>query len=200
MPTRVTYNRDREVLDLIRVGVFAQLEGNFIESGNNNNYRFRFYTNQIEDMKDLVSRVSGKPPVNSVVISVSSNELYQKLRELGFYRFNTDNWNLPRVGRFSAAGRVEYLRAVIDAIGNVDVDKTVPVVKLSSINRNGLSQIANAFKGGALTGPYDKRWFLAWKGSNAIDVLNYLDWRFNNRRNQRGAELIRAVRWSDYLV
>lgn len=200
MATGVKYNREQELLDLIRVGVFTQLEGNFIEAGNRNNYRFRFYTNQIEDMRDLIERVSGKPQTNSIVVSVSSNELYQKLRDLGFYKFNVDNWNIPRVRRFSDAGKAEYLRAVIDSIGNVDIDKTVPVIKLSSVNKNGLAQVASAFKGGVLTGPYDKRWFLAWKGSNAIDILNYLDWRFNNRRNQRGAELIRAVRWSDYLV
>lgn len=190
----------QRLLDLIRIATYAQLEGTFTMSGNKNNYRFRFESQQIKDIKDLVERVMDKKIMgNPLTISISSKSLYEEIASLGFTHFYSYNWNIPKVNSFGPRGKAEYVRAVIDSIGNVDIDGASPQVQLSSVNSDSLQLFSKMF-GGKTRGEYDGRTYLRWGGQEAIDLLESLDWRFNNRRNERGAELIKAVRWEDYLV
>ena len=190
-----------ETSDLIRLGVYSAVEGNFIKSGNRNNYRFRFHLNQIADIKDLLSRVIGYEVTGRVVASVSSEELYIELKKLGFEKFRADDWNVPILSAWGQHGKNEYIRALIDSLGNVDISEEAPYIQLQSVNVNSIKMIRNIF-GGNITGPYGRSpsVYLRWSGKNALDLLDRLDWRFYNLRNQRGAELIRVIRWSDYLL
>lgn len=183
--------------DLIRVGVYAQVEGNL--SIYHSNYDFSFYLNQISDMKPLLERITGRKFEDKLRIRFRSKGLYDRLSGYGFKQFHTDDWNIPNLNQFGELGKNEYFRALIDSLGNVDIDETVPYVRVSTINEKSLKSIANIF-GGRLTGPYDDRLYLTWKGTDAIDTLNLLEWKFSNRRNSRGAQLIRSVRWEDYLI
>lgn len=190
-----------DYLDLIRIGVYTGTEGGFIKSGNRNNYRFRFALNQIADMKDVLERVVGHEVSGRITASVSSKDLYDRLREMGFETFRADDWNVPNLSAWGLAGRKEYIRAIIDSLGNVDISENVPYVQIRSVNQKGVRIIRSAF-GGNMTGPYgkDPSVYLKWTGRYALNLLDSIDWLFNNPRNQRGAELIRVIKWSDYLV
>jgi hypothetical protein len=165
----------------------------------NNEYRFRFRTNQIKDMRELIKDVTGKDS-DKMVISINSKELFKSLNSLGFEVFGSRDWNVPPLESYTQTQRNEYLRAVIDSLGNVDVEESVPVIRLTSVNILGLSAIAFLFGARSTWSGRDSRYRAYWKGQNAIDILDELGWSFNNPRNQRGAQLISAVRWEDYLV
>lgn len=186
------------ILDLIRVGVYTQMEGNLERF--RGEYRFRFATNQIEDMPELISRVTGNPINKSLLISVNSKNLFKDLNSMGFEIFTAKDWNVPTLSGYSQNSCNEYLRAVIDSIGNVDVEKQVPVVRLTSVNIGGLGQIASFFDAKSVWSPGQNRYRAYWKGRNAIKILDSVGWKFYNRRNQRGAELIKSVRWEEYLI
>lgn len=184
--------------DLIRVGVYTQLEGNFIKSGNNNNYRFRFSTKQIPDMGELLTRVTEIDFSNKKKFSISSQELYIELRTMGFTEFGQNNWNV--LGEFLTDGEeAEYIRAIIDSIGNVDVDdKFYPIVKISSVNHDGILALQSRF-GGGVYGPYKQSnsIYLIWRGMEADFILDKVDYKFYNPRNQRGVELIQMYKWRE---
>jgi hypothetical protein len=197
--------------DLIRIGVYSQLEGNtFIRKPKppliNIDYRFGFSTNQISDMNELINRILGRE-INEGSrkgrLQFSSKELHDKLIDLGFKKFHSDDWNVPTITVWGFEGQKEYLRAIIDSIGNVDIDRGQPYIALSNVNKIGVLKLQKMF-GGKFRVEVRKNGFttyrINWRGRKAIELLNFLDWRFYNHRNIRGAELIRVVRWEDYGI
>lgn len=186
--------------DLIRLGVYTQMEGSV--STVHGGAQFTFFTRQIEDMTELCSRVAEKElSVYKGYVRIYSKKLLETLNYMGFESFHPWNWNVLR--DIDEEDEVEYLRAIIDSIGNVDIDRKTPYIQLSSINQVALRELNRKF-GGKLRGPYasqnSERLFLLWKGRTALELLERLDWTFHNARNQRGAAIIRMVRWEDSLV
>lgn len=183
--------------DLIRIGTYTGTEGTF--TNYRRKYEFGFFLNQISDMRQLLSRVMEREFDHKLRVQFSSKELYDKLVSLGFNQFHATDWNIPNLSQFGELGRKEYARAIVDSLGNVDVDEHTPYVRLHSGNNESIKKFQRIF-GGVLTGPYEGYTNLTWKGTNAIDFIDYMDWKFYNRRNRRGSELIKAVRWEDYLI
>lgn len=185
--------------DLFRLGVYGQLEGNFrIHSGS---HRFTFYLQQISDIKDLVGRVVDVPVddlVKSTYIQFSSKELYEQMTGLGFYRFGTHDWNVPRAYMQSMALRKEYLRGVIDALGVIDVDRTVPYVFMTSVNNTGVQMIQEIFGGNLHENP-NGRSYLKWRGKKALEIGTFLDWKFYCYKNIRGAEIVKNMNWEKFI-
>ena len=192
--------RDR-LHDLIRLGTYAQLEGSV--NYRVNKVQFSYFLNQIIDMKQLAERVVGeKVKDHGHYIRIYKMGLYEELQSLGFRRFGQHDWNVPNINSFGESGKKEYLRAVIDSIGNVDVTDNQPYIKLSSVNHDSLIHLSKIF-GAKFTGPYNygysDNYNARWKSSHATSVLEYLDYMFYNHRNRRGAELIKSVRWETYI-
>ena len=191
--------------DLIRIGVYSQMEGTFFIYKKHNSrevkYTFSFYPYQISDMDDLLKRVAGKSPLikKDGRLVINSKQLYEVLTSLDFKSFHNYDWNMPLIDGWGIDGRKEYIRAVIDSLGDVDIKENIPSIQISSVNKIGLNMIYKSF-GGNLNGPYSDRYFLVWRGEAAKMMLNYLDWKFYNNRNMRGANLIRIVRWQDYIL
>lgn len=188
--------------DLIRLGAYSQVEGNF-RFHKKSGYRFTFFLQQIGDMEDLIHRLVYLEPTDAkrTFIQFYSKPLYEELTAMGFYRFNTNDWNIPKVIHQSDAYKVEYMRAVVDSLGNVDVDTyrndNTPYVRISSINKNALQKLSQMFSGSYYE--WRERSTLQWKGQAALDFLDRLNWQFNCMRNGRGAELIRHVKWERYI-
>lgn len=188
--------------DLVRVGAYAQTEGNF-RIHKNGGYRFTFFFQQISDMRDLMKRVIDTEKVldNRTYLQFYSKELYKDINSLGFYKFTQRDWNIPKVTMLSSSDKKEYFRAIVDALGNIDVDTyhgdNTPYVRIHSVNVESLKKLGSMFNGKYYQ--WQDRGVLQWKGKDAIDVLNYLDWEFYNFRNQRGAELIRTIKWSKFI-
>lgn len=189
-----------ENLPLIRIGVYSQMEGSF----DIRNFRFRLNANQIPDIRELIRPYRHHLEFSwdkMTVASFNSEEVYLNLRRLGFEDFTTENWNVPYLPSYRREEKAEYLRAVIDSLGNVDIDdKRVPYVQLSSINSKGVRKLRSYF-GGYLNGPYQNRRsnYLRWKGHAAKDIFEYVNWRFNNPRNQRGLDMIEMMNWGEYV-
>lgn len=185
-------------VDLIRIGTYAQLEGSAYFSRSSQKPVFQFFTTTIDDMASLIGRVTGKEPNPGVRARFHSPKLWDELKLLGFRRYQTTDWNVPNVEKFSDEDRREYLRAVIDSLGNVDIEDGRPYIQVASHNASSLEKLAKIFNA-EVRGPYDDRLFIRWRGGRATEILETLDWKFHNRRNQRGADLIKAVRWEDYI-
>lgn len=188
--------------DFIRIGVYSQMEGSCVVR--NNSVQFTFFLQQIKDMKTLAKKVSDDNiKEHGSYLRIYSRPLYEELVSLGFARFRHDNWNVPPLKSFGEDGTKEYLRAVIDSIGNVDIEGATPYIQLSSVNKSSINKLAFSFDG-HIRGPYgtdaSPRYFLRWKGKKALQLLDYLDWEFNNFRNDRGASLIKQIRWEDYSL
>lgn len=192
--------------DLIRLGVYTQTEGTFFlrkKNGVVTDYQFRYSTNQIDDLEDLVARVLRKDfTIKEGRIRFSSKRLYERFQSMGFKNFKAIDWNVPSIKGWGGDGQKEYLRAIIDTLGNVDIDKTNPYVAVSSVNEKSLKQIQNIF-GGKFREEKRKNNYttyrLTWYGKDALYLLNHLDWSFHNPRNIRGAALIKVIRWEESL-
>lgn len=184
--------------DLLRIGVYSQMEGSFrLHRGGVGGvgYRFGFALNQIDDIRELLDRVI-YPPVETrgkVHVSFYCKPLYERLYEMGFRKFMSYDWNVPRCIMSSSSLRKEYLRAVIDSIGDVDVDRFSPYIRVASVNHDSMKELSNIF-GGTLYKHRDTS-YLQWKGSDAIRICRYLGWKFHCHRNIRGAELVKNSIW-----
>jgi hypothetical protein len=190
-------------LDLLRIGVYAQVEGGFrIHPGGRGGagYRFTFTLNQIADMKNLLDRIlvlgHEKYMRNGAYVSFYSKELYLMLNDMGFVDFTRRNWNVPRCISTSLSMRKEYMRSLIDSLGDVDVERGYPYIRIGSVNIDGLHKVSQIYGGSFL--PYHDNAYLQWKGKDALEVCEYLEWRFNCHRNIRGAEIIRHAKWEIY--
>lgn len=192
--------------DLIRLGVYTQTEGTCHlrkTDGVITDYQFRYSTNQIEGMEDLVKKVLKKDfSYKNGRISFSSKSLYEKLLSLGFNNFRAVDWNVPSIKGWGAEGQKEYLRAIIDTLGNIDIDRTTPYIAVTSVNEKSIKHIQTLF-GGVFRVERRKNNFvtyrLTWTGKDAMYVLNHLEWKFYNPRNIRGAALIKVIRWEESL-
>lgn len=182
--------------DLFRLGVYSQVEGNFRVD----KYRFTFYLQQISDIKELVNRVIDAQVDDldkGTFIQFYSKSLYEKLSGLGFYKFGVHNWNIPNSYKWSESLKKEYLRSIIDSLGNLDIDRTTPYIKVQSVNNLGLASIAKIY-GGTM---YHHRTagYLHWYGKDTLAICEYLDWNFHCYRNQRGAEIVKSINWERYI-
>lgn len=184
-------------LDLVRIGTYAQVEGNFrMMAGAKRYYRFTFFLNQISDMRDLINRVvelDGSHIDGGSYIQFYSKELYERLKEMGFERFRARDWNVPRCINSSSAMKREYLRSLVDALGDVDIDRTTPYIRISSVNGASLRRVGEIYGGVFI--PHRNDNYLQWYGREALGVGEYLGWRFYCYRNIRGAELVKNARW-----
>lgn len=182
-----------ERMDLIRFGSYAQMEGTVYVP----DYRFRFRDKQIPSIKDLCIRLGKQPNKNKNIYTVYSRDLFILLRDLGFHEFRAKYWNVPDVFGFNADEKLEYLRAVIDCLGNVDIEQDRVVVRVSSHNLDSITRVVELFEGAVSV--RNGRAYAFWKDYHAINLLNDLDWKFYNPRNERGAELITGRKWEEFL-
>lgn len=193
----VDLKKDLDDHDLFRLGLYSQMEGNF--RVHNGSYRFTFYLQQIDDIEELVSRIVDVPVKalkRRTYIQFYSKKLFNILKDMGFHRFSHNDWNIPKAYLRSESMKKEYLRGVIDSLGNVDVDRTVPYVRIQSVNMDGLAKVHDIY-GGKL---YESRGsaYLQWIGRDALAICEYLDWKFNGSRNIRGAQIIKNVNWESF--
>lgn len=187
--------------DLIRIGTYAQVEGSF-RYHKDAGYRFTFFLNQIHDMKDLVkSLVNIDAFPKRTYVQFYSKGLYENLTSVGFYKFGAVNWNIPKIIMQSDSYKYEYLRAIIDSIGTVDVETNknnyIPVVKIHSVNKQSLKKVRDIFGGNY--SEWKDRGVLRWKGDDAIKLLEKLNWRFHCHKNIAGADLVKNIRWEKYI-
>jgi len=190
-------NRPDE-LDIFRLGVYSQIEGNF--RGMNKQYRFTFYLQQISDIRQLVNRViDAQVDVldKGTYIQFYSKELFNKLSDMGFHKFGTHDWNIPKSHSWSKEFKKEYLRGVIDSLGNVDIDRSSPYIRIQSVNVSGVVSVNKIYGGKLYTSKNSA--YLQWWGNDALAICEYLDWIFHCYRNQRGAEIIKNVNWEKFI-
>lgn len=187
--------------DLIRFGVYTQMNGYF--SIRDGHYRFRYVRDSIDDIYDLIVRVSGKRPfsTNNGKIEINSKKLLQDLNSIGFIRFSNKNWNIPNIANFTEDEVTEYIRAVIDSIGYVDsrVDnkwfRKVVYIKSFSPGMIELSKVLNR----KLYKNKEGRYCIEYNGKDAIEILDRLDWKFHKEIHKRGAEMIKRVHWEEFI-
>lgn len=191
----------KDLSSLIRIGAYAQFEGScsyFKNQQGRESYQFVFFLNQIEDMLDLAEKATGRRlEKDGTHIRFYSKALYDRLNELGFEKFTRIDWNIPKSIMLSESFKKEYFRALIDGLGNVDIDRATPYIKIQSANNDTLRHVGNLF-GGKFYHYNDKGYqtsYLKWWGEDALKILDYLDWKFYCHRNKRGAEVIKHVKW-----
>lgn len=184
-------------IDLLRIGAYAQMEGSFRTGIKNRfDYRFTFAINQIVDMEELISRVVTNYRKDGPYIEFYSKDLYESLSRMGFHDFRQTDWNVPRCINWSQTLKNEYIRAVIDSLGDIDIEQVgypVPYIRILSVNGNGLKTLRSIYGGHLYT--YGNMNYLQWKGSDVLRLLDMLQWRFYCHRNIRGADIVRGVRW-----
>ena len=187
--------------DLIRIGAYTQMDGNF-RYHNNSGYRFTFFLHQIEDIKDLLKKtlyIDEFP--NKTYTQFYSKTLYEALKELGFYTFKNTDWNIPKVINQSESYRTEYMRAVIDSIGTVDINTTkgnnIPVVKIMSANKDSLLKIRDMYGGKFYE--WKDRANIQWRGKETTEILDKMNWIFHCYHNQHGANLISQIKWENFV-
>lgn len=188
---------------LVRIGAYSQMEGNFrIGVGDKTDYRFTFFLNQISDMKELIDEViavgADKLIKRNTYIQFYSKQLYRLLSELGFIKFGARDWNVPRCIYQSESSRREYLRAVVDSLGDVDIDRSTPYIRICSVNRDGLLRLSDIFDGTFYE--HGGTNYLQWHGKECLRIGGYLEWKFYCHRNIRGAELIVNANWDALSV
>lgn len=182
--------------DIFRLGCYAQMEGSVTVSQS----QFKFYRQQISDIDNLVERVVDIPLEemnNRTFLQFRCVDLINELKYLGFYKFNVHDWNFPKATEKNEDLKKEHLRAVVDALGTVDVDKSTPYVKVQSVNTDSLVKI-HTIHGGNLR-LYGDTNYLEWKGDAALEICSYLDWKFYCYRNMRGAQLIKNIKWENFV-
>jgi hypothetical protein len=187
--------------DLIRIGTYAQVEGNF-RHHTHAGYRFTFFLHQIDDMKQLLQNVAYIPKFpNRTYVQFYSKSLFDALTELGFYKFGATDWNLPKVITQSDSYKYEYLRSLVDSLGTVDIDtvknRNIPFVKIQSSNKNSMNKVHSLFGGKYYD--WSDRSQIMWREKDAIDILNNLNGRFYSYHNQKGSDLIQSVRWDKFI-
>lgn len=189
------------ITNLIRLGAYTQMEGSFYYYQKKGEYFFRLNTNQIDDMDELLLNTLGKTPYKRGPIAIfRSKELYEALQDLGFNKFHSYDWNVPNVINRSQEYKKEYLRAVFDSLGDINVRETSPIASIRSVNHDSLKRLSEIYGGNFFTTKDQNysRSVLEWYGRNAMDLVRWLDWKFYCGSNARGAELIKIVKWSDF--
>jgi hypothetical protein len=185
--------------DLVRLAAYSQTEGGFRTYADGP--RFTFFLHQISDMRELLSRaliVKHEKFVNkNTYVQFYSGILFDLMQDLGFYKFSSRDWNIPRCIYASRFLKQEYLRAIIDSLGEVDIDRTSPYVRVVSHNNDSLVKLSEIYGGKFYALRRDG--VLQWKGKEALDLLGYLDWEFYCFRNIRGAEIVKNVSWDRVL-
>lgn len=181
--------------DLIRFGVYVQTEGTLLKS----RYQFRFYGNQIPDIPELIGKLTGTVPniTEAGRVSITSKDLFKRLKKKDFTEFGTYTWNVPRAANLSLKEETEYLRAIIDTLGDVGVEQNRPAIRLTSVNTNSLIEIMDRYNGSVSVRL--GRAFAYWKDDRALQLLKHLDFKFYNPRNQRGSELVKAIKWKEFI-